>query len=429
MLSGVAAAALGLINAKPQTVKAANQNGNRATKKTASRAVKTKLTYQNEIGSETEGETATNDDPAGQNSGSQTAGSENSVGTASSNPETGQGQAGANSNPASGSNQDAAAGNTSDPSTTDNAKADKQEEGSAQFDPAKATRVSFPSKWQGLDISFDNATRILTIGGGTIDNSDNHTVSLYYNLNDQDPVLAADIKEIDITGKLKIIGSADQMFTSLASLETIKGLDNLDTTEVTSMKNMFGNNQKLKNIDLSSSTSFITTKVTDMSYMFYRDQALTKLDLSHFDTSNVTNMTHMFESCVGLHSFTFPATFNTDKVTDMSYMFDNCSQVWSIDVTKFNTSNVENMAYMFYNCQSFLTLDVSSFNTSKVTDMSYMFGACRNLLKLNLPTTFVTDSVKNMKGMFSGCACIPKLDLSLFNTAKVTNMANMFQGS
>ena len=78
LLGGVAAAALGLINAKPQTVKAANQNGNRATKKTASRAVKTKLTYQNETGSETEGETATNDDPIG---------SENNVGTASSNPD------------------------------------------------------------------------------------------------------------------------------------------------------------------------------------------------------------------------------------------------------------------------------------------------------------------------------------------------------
>ncbi|MEB3362990.1 hypothetical protein SDC49_02615 [Lactobacillus sp. R2/2] len=65
MLGGVAAAALGLINAKPQTVKAANQNGSRATKKTASRAVKTKLNYQTETtetNSKTVGEAAANDD-------------------------------------------------------------------------------------------------------------------------------------------------------------------------------------------------------------------------------------------------------------------------------------------------------------------------------------------------------------------------------
>ena len=41
LLSGVAAAALGLINAKPRTVKAATLNGNRATKKTTRRTVKT----------------------------------------------------------------------------------------------------------------------------------------------------------------------------------------------------------------------------------------------------------------------------------------------------------------------------------------------------------------------------------------------------
>ena len=317
LLGGVAAAALGLINAKPQTVKAANQNGTRATKKTPRRAVKTKLNYQSETGSETEGEAA-DDDPAG---------SEANTSAASSAPETEQNPDGANSNQDGGSNQDAITGNTSDPSTTNDAKAEKQEAGSAQFDPAKATRESFPTKWQGIDISFNDEGDILKISGGTIDNSDNHSISLYYNLNGQNPVLAADIKEIDITGKLKIIGSANDLFTSLGALETIKGLDNLDTSEVTSMENMFSKNKKLTNIDLSGSTSFKTTKVTNMSYMFDSDASLTKLDLSHFDTSNVTNMAHMFESCVGLHSFTFPATFNTDKVTDMSYMFDNCSQV------------------------------------------------------------------------------------------------------
>ena len=91
LLGGVAAAALGLINAKPQTVKAANQNGTRATKNATRRLVKTKLNYQ----SETEGEAVSDDESTDQNSSSQTVGSENNAGTASSAPETEQEQASA----------------------------------------------------------------------------------------------------------------------------------------------------------------------------------------------------------------------------------------------------------------------------------------------------------------------------------------------
>ncbi|MEB3362998.1 hypothetical protein SDC49_02660 [Lactobacillus sp. R2/2] len=211
MLGGVAAAALGLINAKPQTVKAANQNGNRATKKTASRAVKTKLTYQSETDSETEGETATNDDPTGQNSSSQTAGSENSVGTASSNPETGQGQAGANSNPASSSNQNAAAGNTSAPSTTDNAKADKQETGSTQFDPAKATRDgAISGTWNSIPTTFSDG--VLSIGepgnNYSIGNKNYDYQGLSFSDNKKNLKIddLSTITEVDFNAPIKVLG-------------------------------------------------------------------------------------------------------------------------------------------------------------------------------------------------------------------------------
>ncbi|AWN34127.1 MULTISPECIES: MucBP domain-containing protein [Lactobacillus] len=288
LLGGVAAAALGLINAKPQTVKAANQNGTRATKKAASRAVKTKLTYQNETGSETEGETATNDDPIG---------SENNVGTASSNPETGQGQAGANSNPASGSNQDAAAGNTSAPSTTDNAKTDKQEAGSTQFDPAKATRDgAISGTWEDIPVTFNNG--VLSIGEKgktyTINNSDDKNISINNNISN---ISGTDITEIDINAPITITGSAAQLFARLKNLSNISGLKNLNTSEVTSMQQMFMSCSKLTNLDLSS---FETSKVTSFNTMFVNDSSLTNVNLSSFKISDNAEMMGLFLLCPNL---------------------------------------------------------------------------------------------------------------------------------
>ena len=284
LLGGVAAAALGLINAKPQTVKAANQNGNRATKKTASRAVKTKLTYQSETGSETEGETATNDDPTGQNSGSQTAGSETNASTINSNPESEQGQAGANSNPASGSNQS---------KTIDNAKADKQEAGSSQFDPANEIRDSnttISSTWENIPVTLNNG--VLSIGEKgktyTINNSDNNDISIISNI---DNVSGTDITEIDINAPIAIIGSAEMLFSQLTNLNKINGLDKLDTSKVTSMLRMFFDCEKIVSLDLSS---FNTTNVTSFNVMFASDPSLTSVDLSSFTVRDDATTMGMF---------------------------------------------------------------------------------------------------------------------------------------
>ena len=279
LLGGVAAAALGLISAKPQTVKAANQNGTRATKKTVRRAVKTKLNYQSETGSETEGETATNDDHTDQDSSSQSAGNEDSISTASST--------------ASGSNQNAAAGNTSDPSTIDDAKANKQEASSTQFDPANAIRDSnttISSTWEDIPVTFNNGVLSLGEKGKTytINNSDNKDISFNNNISN---ISGADITEIDINAPIAIIGSAEMLFSRLTNLNTINGLDKLDTSKVTSMLWMFFDCKKIVSLDLSS---FDTTNVTSFNVMFAADPSLTSVDLSSFTVADDATTMGMF---------------------------------------------------------------------------------------------------------------------------------------
>ena len=84
-----------------------------------------------------------------------------------------------------------------------------------------------------------------------------------------------------------------------------------------------------------------------------------------------------------------------------------------------------NMYCMFYNCTKLSSLDLSHFNTERVTNMYGMFMNCSNLTNLNI-TSFNTGNVTNMELMFHSCEKLGSLDLSNFNTSNVTTMYCMF---
>lgn len=121
-----------------------------------------------------------------------------------------------------------------------------------------------------------------------------------------------------------------------------------------------------------------TSDVTTMEAMFETCFNLESLDVSNFNTEKVTNMNGMFRFCEKLTSLDV-SNFNTENVTDMSEMFEKCSSLTSLDVSNFNTENVTDMSSMFWECSSLTSLDVSNFNTENVTDMRYMFCDCSNL--------------------------------------------------
>ena len=70
------------------------------------------------------------------------------------------------------------------------------------------------------------------------------------------------------------------------------------------------------------------------------------------------------------------SALDTSEVTNMSDMFNSCDNLTSLDVSNFDTSNVINMYGMFAFCSSLTSLDVSNFDTSKVTEMVTMFCEC-----------------------------------------------------
>ena len=145
----------------------------------------------------------------------------------------------------------------------------------------------------------------------------------------------------------------------------------------TSLYYFFANLKKLETI--TGLEYLNTAKVTDMSNMFWGCSSLTSLDVTHFNTANVTNMRSMFSSCSSLTSLDV-TNFNTAEVTNMGYMFSWCSSLTSLYLTNFNTEKVTNMESMFFFCQALTTIYASSkFVTTLVSNSSNMFNKCKKL--------------------------------------------------
>ena len=94
----------------------------------------------------------------------------------------------------------------------------------------------------------------------------------------------------------------------------------------------------------------------------------------NIDTSNVTNMSEMFFNCPILSSLDLSG-FNTSNVTNMSSMFYHCSSLTSLNLSSFDTSNVTSMYGMFYECTELSSLDLSSFNFGSDTIFTLMFDS------------------------------------------------------
>ena len=182
-------------------------------------------------------------------------------------------------------------------------------------------------------------------------------------------------------------------------------------------------NVTIKNIVFEE--SFKTYAPTSLKNFFYNCTSLETISgLEYLNTANITDMGSMFQDCYNLKSLDL-TKFDTKNVSSMYFMFYNCPNLTSLDLTNFNTKNVKNMNGMFGDCTHLTSLDITNFNTAKVTNMGNMFLGCSNLTSLDL-TNFNTAKVTDMHGMFNGCSALISLDLTNFNTAEVRNMNRMF---
>ena len=173
-------------------------------------------------------------------------------------------------------------------------------------------------------------------------------------------------------------------------------VDNIDMVQ-----NVCTNYSSIKNIVFDE--SFKTYAPTSLSAFFGGCETLETISgLEYLNTANVEFMDNMFNGCSALKSLDL-TNFNTAKVTDMGNMFYGCSALTSLDLTNFNTANVDFMDMMFNGCSALKSLDLTNFNTAKVLDMSYMFMGCSALTTIFVSDKFVTDQVTDGRDMFHMC--------------------------
>lgn len=172
-----------------------------------------------------------------------------------------------------------------------------------------------------------------------------------------------------------------------------------------------------------------TSYVNYMSEMFAQCSNLETLDLSHFNTENVVNMSKMFYGCTKLHDLNI-SSFNTENVKYMNEMFDGCSSLETLDLSHFNTRNVlySGLNYMFNGCSSLSSLDVSNFTTDKPRmQLDGLFKGCSSLQTLDL-SSFSTGGASSVTDMFDGCSALRTIYVSnLFTFKYGVSSSNMFR--
>ena len=193
------------------------------------------------------------------------------------------------------------------------------------------------------------------------------------------------------------------------------GIDNLDTSEVRDMSQMFYNVldvDKIQKLDKLDCSGAITAEG-----MFASTKGLA-VDLSQLDFSNVRFMKRMFDNA-DFTTLCMPSS--TQNVVTMNRMF-HTANIFELDLSQLRTDSVKSMADMFYKLNT-TYLNVSNFNTGNCINMSGMFAYCHDVIgidKLN------TERVENMEKMFAFYSA-DKLILKNFNTENVTTISYMFE--
>ncbi len=156
--------------------------------------------------------------------------------------------------------------------------------------------------------------------------------------------------------------------------------------------------------------SFQAVRPTSCAQWFYNLKNLTDITgLKNLNTSEVTSMENMFALSSSLTTLDLRG-LNTERVTSMKGMFNGCTSLTVIKLSTLNTSQVTNMANMFCSCTSLTMVNLSAFDTQNVTDMSQMFAMDTELTTIYASESFVTKQVTSSDNMFYGCTKLPHYD-------------------
>ena len=137
-------------------------------------------------------------------------------------------------------------------------------------------------------------------------------------------------------------------------------------------------------------------------YMFFELKNILNIKFDNFDTSQVTDMTSMFENCQVLTEIVGLDKWDTSQVTNMYALFYNCSELTSLNVSSWDTSQVTDMYQIFWSCYKLTEIiGLEKWNTSQIIDMRGIFENC---YKLSGEITISNPNITNYGSMFRYCS-------------------------
>ena len=196
----------------------------------------------------------------------------------------------------------------------------------------------------------------------------------------------------------KVATAINLQSSQIKSGQTVLGIAGATQGELSVTENGQYNviNYDSVNVNVSSGGG---TLVLPDGIKFYLSKSTEMGFLKNVDTSNVTDMSDMFNSCSKLLTLDL-SSFDTSNVTKMGQLFHQCSKLTDVDLTSFNTSNVTDIASMFYGCSSLVNLDVSNFNIRGVNQLAYIIDCFYNCNNLS------NNSLNSILKMLSTCTSV-----------------------
>lgn len=168
-----------------------------------------------------------------------------------------------------------------------------------------------------------------------------------------------------------------------------------------------------------------TSEVTSLNQVFYNCSKLKYINATSWDTSKVTNMNSMFSNCTNLETLDL-SSWDVSNVVTLQGAFNNCSKLKSINTDGWDTSKVTNLNSTFFGISA-ESLNLSHWNTSNVTTINLMFTSCRNLKHVNT-YGWNTSNIINTARPFNNCINLESVDFRTWNAGKMTNLTNDANG-
>lgn len=293
-----------------------------------------------------------------------------------------------------------------------------------------------------FSLESDNTTLYMIANGVDIDPDlykyDGETISVVYdvpvnNTNNTVPW----VNELYFTATTFNIGESVSSFkpTSLncwfgwsmstdespSHLRTINGLENIDTSNVTSLKSTFANTQYLTSIDISS---WDVTNVTYIGHIFENCQQLVDLRLPDMSQCEFENIYYAFKNCLSIESIDV-SNWDVSAVRDFSEVFRKCTSLKTLDVSNWNTSNARSFYALFAECESLKNIAVENWDVHRATTFEYMFYSCWEIVSFDL-SNWDTTNLQSTKEMFKYCYSLVDVNLCGWVVTNLTNTIEMF---